>query len=198
MATTTTNYGWDIPQSTDLVKDGATAIATLGQDIDTSIYTALGGNKSGLILLNTTSFSGVAGVEQDFTDASYDFYKVILKLSASSASAQLNFRYRVANANVTTSTYYYTNVSTTLAGGPTRTSGSLVASTVLSTSTGAITQCELTFAKQQSFGRTNGLGNNEDVITSIQNSGVTSPSGVNFFVSSGTITGTFYAYGYNK
>lgn len=35
MATNTTNFGWDIPQSTDLVKDGATAIATLGQDIDT-------------------------------------------------------------------------------------------------------------------------------------------------------------------
>ena len=35
MATTTTNYGFDIPQSSDLVKDGATAIALLGQDIDT-------------------------------------------------------------------------------------------------------------------------------------------------------------------
>lgn len=37
MATTTTNYGFDIPQSTDLVKDGATAIATLGQDVDTQL-----------------------------------------------------------------------------------------------------------------------------------------------------------------
>lgn len=37
MATTTTNYGWDIPQSTDLVKDGATAIAALGQDADTTV-----------------------------------------------------------------------------------------------------------------------------------------------------------------
>lgn len=36
MATVTTNYGFDIPQSTDLVKDGATAIAALGQDIDTA------------------------------------------------------------------------------------------------------------------------------------------------------------------
>jgi hypothetical protein len=36
MATTTTNYGFDIPQSSDLVKDGATAIALLGQDIDTT------------------------------------------------------------------------------------------------------------------------------------------------------------------
>ena len=37
MATVTTNYGFDIPQSSDLVKDGATAIATLGQDIDTAL-----------------------------------------------------------------------------------------------------------------------------------------------------------------
>ena len=36
MATTTTNYGFDIPTSSDLVKNGATAIATLGQDIDTA------------------------------------------------------------------------------------------------------------------------------------------------------------------
>ena len=43
MATTTTNYGWDIPQSTDLVKDGATAIATLGQDIDTAFVDLKGG-----------------------------------------------------------------------------------------------------------------------------------------------------------
>ncbi len=36
MSTVTTNYGFDIPQSSDLVKDGATAIALLGQDIDTA------------------------------------------------------------------------------------------------------------------------------------------------------------------
>ncbi len=54
MATTTTNYGFDIPQSTDLVKDGATAIATLGQDIDTAMNTALGTKKAGMVLLNTT------------------------------------------------------------------------------------------------------------------------------------------------
>lgn len=36
MATTTTNNGWTIPQSTDLVTNGATAIATLGNNIDSS------------------------------------------------------------------------------------------------------------------------------------------------------------------
>jgi hypothetical protein len=43
MATTTTNFGWDIPRSTDLVKDGATAIAALGQDIDTALVDLKGG-----------------------------------------------------------------------------------------------------------------------------------------------------------
>jgi hypothetical protein len=37
VATTTTNNGWTIPQSTDLVTNGATAIATLGYYIDTSV-----------------------------------------------------------------------------------------------------------------------------------------------------------------
>ena len=38
MATTTTNYGFDVPTSSDLVKNGATAISTLGQDLDTFLF----------------------------------------------------------------------------------------------------------------------------------------------------------------
>jgi hypothetical protein len=60
MATTTTNFGWDIPQSTDLVKDGATAIATLGQDIDTA-FVDLKGGTSGQVL------SKASGTDLDFT-----------------------------------------------------------------------------------------------------------------------------------
>ena len=37
MATTTPNFGWTVPTSTDLVKDGATAIETLGDSIDASL-----------------------------------------------------------------------------------------------------------------------------------------------------------------
>ena len=33
---TTTNYGWDTPDDTDLVKDGASAIRTLGSSVDTT------------------------------------------------------------------------------------------------------------------------------------------------------------------
>jgi hypothetical protein len=54
MATTTTNFGWDIPQSTDLVKDGATAIAALGQDIDTALVDLKGGT-TGQILAKASA-----------------------------------------------------------------------------------------------------------------------------------------------
>ena len=54
MATTTTNFGWDIPQSTDLVKDGATAIAALGQDIDTALVDLKGGT-TGQVLAKATN-----------------------------------------------------------------------------------------------------------------------------------------------
>ena len=60
MATTTTNFGWDIPQSTDLVKDGATAIAALGQDIDTA-FVDLKGGTTGQIL------SKASGTDLDYT-----------------------------------------------------------------------------------------------------------------------------------
>lgn len=41
MATTTTNNAWSIPTATDLVKNGYSAIATLGSAIDTSVGTGL-------------------------------------------------------------------------------------------------------------------------------------------------------------
>ena len=39
---TTTNYGWATPDDTDLVKDGAAAIRTLGSSIDTTVFTNAG------------------------------------------------------------------------------------------------------------------------------------------------------------
>jgi len=40
---TTTNFGWQTPDDTDLVKDGAAAIRTLGSSIDTSLVDLKGG-----------------------------------------------------------------------------------------------------------------------------------------------------------
>ena len=105
MATTTTNYGFDIPQSTDLVKDGATAIATLGQDIDTAMNTALGTKKAGMVLLNTTSFSAVASQSiNDVFSATYENYLIQIK-SANATNSSLRMRLRVSGADDTNNVY---------------------------------------------------------------------------------------------
>ena len=53
MATTTPNFGWTVPTSTDLVKDGATAIETLGDGIDAS-FVGLKGGTTGQVLSKTS------------------------------------------------------------------------------------------------------------------------------------------------
>lgn len=65
MATTTTNFGWDIPQSTDLVKDGATAIAALGQDIDTSMLGLKGGTTGQVLSKTSGTDMAFTWIEQD-------------------------------------------------------------------------------------------------------------------------------------
>ena len=60
MATTTPNFGWAVPTSTDLVKDGATAIETLGDSIDASLVDLKGGT-TGQVLAKATN------TDMDFT-----------------------------------------------------------------------------------------------------------------------------------
>jgi hypothetical protein len=69
MATTTTNFGWDIPQSTDLVKDGATAIAALGQDIDTALVDLKGGTTGQVLAKATNADLDFSWVAQDDSNA---------------------------------------------------------------------------------------------------------------------------------
>lgn len=69
MATTTPNFGWDIPQSTDLVKDGATAIAALGTDIDTSLVDLKGGTTGQVLSKNSNTDMDFTWVAQDDSNA---------------------------------------------------------------------------------------------------------------------------------
>jgi hypothetical protein len=57
---TTTNFGWTTPDDTSLVKDGAAAIRTLGQSIDTSMMDLEGGT-TGQVLAKTSN------TDMDFT-----------------------------------------------------------------------------------------------------------------------------------
>jgi hypothetical protein len=131
MATTTTNFGWDIPQSTDLVKDGATAIAALGQDIDTAFVDFKGGTtgqvlkkssatdldvewgtaSSGLTLLNTTTVSGSVSsqsINSVFT-STYENYLIVASLVGTTVEA-FNMRLRASGTDNTSSNYFTTGL----------------------------------------------------------------------------------------
>jgi hypothetical protein len=62
---TTTNFGWETPDDTDLVKDGAAAIRTLGQSIDTSMADLEGGT-TGQVLAKASN------TDMDFTWVAVD------------------------------------------------------------------------------------------------------------------------------
>jgi hypothetical protein len=89
MATTTPNFGWAVPTSTDLVKDGAVAIETLGDAIDASLVDLKGGT-SGQVLAKASNtdmdFSWVTdatGIPATILDAKGD---IIAATAADTAS----------------------------------------------------------------------------------------------------------------
>jgi hypothetical protein len=69
MATTTPNFGWPVPTSTDLVKDGATAIEALGDGIDTSLVDLKGGTTGQVLAKATSADMDFAWVAQDDSNA---------------------------------------------------------------------------------------------------------------------------------
>ena len=202
MATTTPNYGWDVPTSTDYVKDGATAIETLGDDIDATLWTALGGAYPGLRLVKKQTIgTGVSSVTVSSAfSATYEAYKIIVTGGTSSVAD------RVINLQLSGSTtaYYYSFIYASYAGGsPTTVAGSNVS---------AINYVGLADS-------TNGISVNVDVmspfltkntsfISSTQAPGIAGPTnGVHINTGSytgfvltpntGTLTGgTIYVYGY--
>jgi hypothetical protein len=60
MATVTPNFNWPVPTSTDLVKDGATAIEALGDSIDDSLVDLKGGTTGQVLSKNSNT-------DMDFT-----------------------------------------------------------------------------------------------------------------------------------
>ena len=91
MAGTTTNYGFNYPTSTDLVKDGATAMQTLATNVDTTLFTALGGAYPGLRLIKKQTIgSGVSSVAVTSAfSATYDNYKIIVSGGVASTASDL-------------------------------------------------------------------------------------------------------------
>jgi hypothetical protein len=69
MATTTPNFGWAVPTSTDLVKDGAVAIETLGDSIDASLVDLKGGTTGQVLAKASATDMDFTWVAQDDSNA---------------------------------------------------------------------------------------------------------------------------------
>lgn len=89
---TTTNYSWTTPDNTAYVKDGASAIRTLGSSVDTTLFTALGGAYPGLRLIKKQTIgSGVSSVTvTDAFSATYENYFIKVTGGVGSGDLALN------------------------------------------------------------------------------------------------------------
>jgi hypothetical protein len=208
MATTTPNYGWDVPTSTDYVKDGATAIETLGDDIDASLFSITSGKNVGLVHINTTSFSAQSTVSLNnvFTTA-FDNYRIIFEASGSTTSQNVGARLRVAGADNTASTYNQQigEFSGSSAAGFRENNANIWTriSTVNSTSPVLATMDIASPALSRFTTQTGTRQVEPTTSTQIQLVGsafanTTVFDGISFIVGTGTMTGTVRVYGYRN
>jgi hypothetical protein len=112
---TTTNYSWTTPDNTAYVKDGASAIRTLGSSVDTTLFTALGGDYPGLRLVKKQTIgSAVSSVSvTNAFSATYDNYKIIVSGGSASAGAELRLTMTGSTANYAYQLNYATYGATT-------------------------------------------------------------------------------------
>lgn len=120
---TTTNFGWTTPADTDYVKDGASAIRTLGNGIDSSLLDLKGGTTDQVLAknsntdldykwvetgawkeLSTTSLTG-AQVDVTFSTA-YNNIRILIK-DAVCATSTAEIRVRLGSSStIDTGTNY--------------------------------------------------------------------------------------------
>jgi hypothetical protein len=201
---TTTNYGWDTPDDTDLVKDGALAMRDLGQDVDTSLFSIISGKNVGLVHINTTTVSGAASltVSNVFTSA-FDNYvlnwvgngshgsatTMLFNISASGSPAPANW----ARMYLTTGDSY----------GPTRIFAGSQSSAAIGVGGDALTLFDATVYRPALASPTGltFLGNGRSSVSADMYSGganhtsSTAYDGVILSASSGNITGSLRIYG---
>jgi len=209
---TTTNYGWTTPDDTSLVKDGASAIRTLGSAIDTSLNTALGTKKAGLVLLNTTSFSAVASQSiNDVFSATYTNYRIVANYTNSTASLS-NMRLRVSAADNSTSNYsnayYYlrTNQSVAATGNGFQAPTTSWGLTLDANATALIANMDLyqpfatAITRYNMTGYYAGYSPRQDYAMFAGGTfdPTTSFTGFTIIANTGTITGKVSVYGYNE
>ena len=210
MATTTPNYGWDVPTSSDYVKQGAVAIETLGDDIDASLFSITDGKNVGLIPLVNTTFTTQSAIQVDnvFTTA-YDNYKVIFRITAISGN-DIAIRMRwVDGTTPATAGHYNGGVGISNVGNSVSTYASAATSAILCYASSALPQVthftmdvinpKLTNYTNYSF---NSYSYNGAITFSYAGAGTTTEAtayeGIQIYPNSGTFSGNIKIYGYRN
>ncbi len=205
---TTTNYGWTTPDNTDLVKDGALAIRTLGSAIDTSMNTALGTKKAMGVLLSTVTFSAVASQSvSDVFSTTYDNYQISVAISAS-AGIYAQLRLRVSGTDASGANYDWGFNNVTPGGTAYQLAGSgSTSANFTRPSSGNESMANFVIAnpflaKQTVWSGTTSFNDGATIAIGSVFGGrhtlTTSYTGFTLIAASGTITGTVSVYGLNK
>ena len=163
---------------------------------------------TGLTLINTTSFSGVASFSfpNDSFTSTYENYKIVMYLTQSAGSVDLQFRGRVAGSDNTTANYNHQIMyaeSTTIAGFRGSGATAMVIGQIVSTNASNAAVCDIIAPKLTRI--TTVMGQNfypKDNASFYSFAGnfalTTSFDSCSILVPSGNITGKASLYGYNK
>ena len=202
---TTTKMGIVYPSSTDLVKDGATAMGTIATTVDA---------KTGMVLLNTTNLTAVSSVSvNDVFSANYDAYKVLLVIDSNTfGDGNVRMRLRVSGSDNSSANYFTQNSGFTDFNATDNfresSSTSWFVSGTNSGGTGAVANSRIDIFNPFKAVRTTTSGQSESEASSgamtIFNFGqihldTTSFTGFTIFATSGNFaTGKVLTYGYNQ
>ena len=104
----TTYFGWETPDDTDLVKDGAAAIRTLGQAIDTSMQDLEGGTTGQILSKNSNTDMDFVWITNDVGDITAVNTNSPLTGGGTSGALTLSYDYAAGSKltlNAQTTTY---------------------------------------------------------------------------------------------